>query len=113
MKKMFMFLVLTLSLLLCSLASAAPGPGQGRKILYVPLDNRPITCSETAAVAEKLGYEVLIPPDELLGSRDRHGDTEGLWQWLRDNAPGARAAVVSTDALLYGSLVDSRNHELT
>ena len=113
MKKMFMFLALTLTLLLSSLASAAPGPGQGRKILYVPLDNRPITCSETAAVAEKLGYEVLIPPDELLGARDRHGDTEGLWQWLRDNAPGARAAVVSTDALLYGSLVDSRNHELT
>lgn len=106
-------LALGLSLLTGNLAAAAPGPGQGKKILFVPLDNRPITCKETAEAAEKAGYTVLIPPDMLLGARDRHGDTEGLWRWLRENAPGAQAAVVSTDALLYGSLVDSRTHELT
>lgn len=86
--------------------------GQGKRILFVPLDNRPITDKETWEVAQKLGYEMTVPPEELLGNVDRHGDPEGLWAWLRANAPGAKAAVVSTDAMLYGSLVGSRTHEL-
>ena len=115
LKKLFLLLAITLSLsvLTSSFALAAANAGQGKKILFVPLDNRPITDKETAAVAEKLGYDVLVPPEKLLGTRDQHGDPDGLWNWLRENAPGAKAAVVSTDALLYGSLVGSRNHELT
>lgn len=87
--------------------------GQGKRILFVPLDNRPITDKQTWQVAAKLGYEMVLPPDELLGSRPRSGDPDGIWNWLKENAPGAQAAVISTDAMLYGSLVASRNHELT
>ncbi|MBQ7515685.1 MAG: DUF4127 family protein [Schwartzia sp.] len=89
----------------------AAGVGQGKRILFIPLDNRPITDRETWEVAAKLGYEMVVPPDELLGSVDRYGDPDRLWDWLRANAPGAGAAVISTDAMLYGSLVGSRNHE--
>lgn len=91
----------------------AASPGAGKKILFVPLDNRPITDRDTGEVAEKLGYDVVIPPEELLGTRDQYGDPEGLWRWLRENARGADAAVISTDAMLYGSLVGSRNHDLS
>ncbi len=80
------------------------------RIIYVPHDNRPISDKQTAEVAEKLGYEVVVPPDEILGSRDNLGQPERLWQWLETNAEGAEAAVISSDSLLYGSLVGSRKH---
>ncbi|WP_027406304.1 DUF4127 family protein [Anaerovibrio sp. RM50] len=115
MKKIIMLLALAICLPIAfsiTAAEAARASDSG-KILFVPLDNRPITDKETRQVAEKLGYDVVVPPDTLLGTREQPGDPDGLWQWLNDNAPGAKAAVVSTDAMLYGSLVASRNHELT
>ena len=87
--------------------------GQGKKILYIPIDNRPIILPQTVDVAEKLGYEVVVPPDEILGSHNAFGDPDKLWDWLNENAAGVDAAVISTDAMLYGSLVASRQHNLT
>lgn len=115
MKKIFMLIALTIAISFIPNLSTgeAASPAQGKKILFVPLDNRPITDKETRQVAEKLGYNVVVPPERLLGTREQPGDPDGLWQWLNENAPGAKAAVVSTDAMLYGSLVASRNHELT
>ncbi len=116
MKKIIGFVVVA-AVLLLSLGFMGTGyaadVGVGKRILFVPLDNRPITDRETWEVAAKLGYEMVIPPEELLGSVDRHGDPDGLWEWLRANAPGAKAAVVSTDAMLYGSLVGSRQHNFS
>ena len=94
-------------------APAAEGPGAGKKIVYIPIDTRPVNDSQTVEVAEKLGYEVLVPPAEILGGREDYGHPEELLQWLEKNAPGAQAAVVSTDAMVYGSLVGSRMHDLS
>lgn len=107
--------IFSLAVLIVSLATVtfAASIGQGKKILYVPIDNRPIILPQTAEVAEKLGYEVVVPPDEIIGSRTNFGDAEKLWVWLNENAPGATAAVISTDAMLYGSLIASREHNLT
>ena len=105
----------TLAVFIVSLVAvtfAAP-IGQGKKILYIPIDNRPISLRQTIDVAEKLGYEVVVPPDEILGSRASKGDPDKLWNWLNENAAGVNAAVISTDAMLYGSLVGSRQHNLT
>ena len=110
-------LLVVFAVVFCSLGfmgmAQAADVGQGRRILFVPLDNRPITDKETWEVAAKLGYEMVLPPEHLLGSREQYGDPDGLWEWLGENARGANAAVVSTDAMLYGSLVGSRNHELS
>ena len=95
---------------LAGAAPAAEGSGVVKKIVYVPIDNRPVNEKQTVAVAEKLGYEVLVPPNELLGQREGYGLPDELWQWLEENARGAQAAVVSSDAMLYGSLVGSRKH---
>ena len=110
---MLIALAITFSFIPNLTAAEAVSPAQEKKILFVPLDNRPITDKETRQVAEKLGYNVVVPPEKLLGTREQPGDPDGLWQWLNENASGAKAAVVSTDAMLYGSLVASRNHELT
>ena len=89
-----------------------PASAQGKKILYVPIDNRPVNCAQVIQVAEKLNYEILTPPAELLGGWEFRGDPDKMWTWLFDNAAGADYAVLSTDSLIYGSLVASRIHDL-
>ncbi len=105
MRRIF-FLLITLIVLTAS-ASA-----QDKTILYVPIDNRPCNLYQVVQVAQKLGYEILTPPAEFIGSKTFKGDPDELFLWLDDNAAHAQAAVVSTDALLYGSLVASRTHDL-
>ena len=113
MNKHSICFLLVMFLFVCFIGTASAAPvGEGKRILFIPLDNRPVTDKQTKEVAEKLGYEVLVPPDELLGSINRTGDPDGLWAWLNEQGAGADAAVLSTDAMLYGSLVNSRNHTL-
>lgn len=82
------------------------------KILYIPHDNRPIVNKQTIEVLQKAGYQVVSPPDEILGGRENLGDPDLLWDWLNKNAKkDITAAIISSDALLYGSLVGSRKHE--
>ena len=80
------------------------------KILFIPHDNRPISDKQTAEVVKKLGYDVVIPPDEILGDQQNLGNPDALWTWLEANAVDAKAAVISSDSLVYGSLVGSRKH---
>ena len=83
------------------------------KILYIPHDNRPVVDEQTIAVIEKVGYKVITPPEEFLGNRERFGEPDKLWKWLEDNCKkDIRAAVISSDAMLYGSLVASRKHNI-
>lgn len=81
-------------------------------ILFVPQDNRPTSCEQTADTVKKLGYDVIMPDKELLGGLSKPGSTEKLWQWTKEQAKTADIAVISTDSLLYGGLVASRKHEI-
>lgn len=92
-------------------ASARHKAPEPEKIIFIPHDNRPISDKQTADVVRKLGYDVVVPPDEILGNREDLGHPDELWQWLDENAKDAKAAVVSSDSMLYGSLVGSRKHE--
>ena len=94
------FLLLVALMLEFGTASAA------QKILFIPHDDRPVSCQQPAEVVEQLGYEILMPSPEMLTR------PEELWRWLEENAPSANAAVVSSDALLYGGLFASRKHEI-
>ncbi len=91
-------------------AAAQEAPIAKEKILFVPHDGRPISDHQTADVVRKLGYEVVVPPQEMLGGRDDLGDPEKLWAWTEKNIQGVKAAVVSADSMIYGSLVASRKH---
>lgn len=113
------FGLLMLLLLPAGFAAArqhAPGqPPQAASkgtILFVPQDNRPTSCKQTADTVRKLGYEVIMPEKELLGGLQDPGDTEKLWQWTKEQAKAADMAVIATDSLLYGGLVASRKHEI-
>ena len=116
MKKIFFLLTLLSVMIFLTTVTFAEDIGNGKKIIYIPLDNRPVNLVQTIEVAERLGYEILVPPEIFLGSGakpEQFGNPEELWNWLYENAPQANAAVISTDAMLYGSLVGSRQHMLT
>lgn len=81
-----------------------------QKIIYIPHDNRPISNKQTTEVAQKMGVQVIVPPDNLLGDRQNLGHPEELWHWLEEHVEDADAAVISSDSMLYGSLVGSRKH---
>ena len=109
-------------------AKKKEAPKDKGTIVFIPHDNRPISEVETADTIRQLGYKVVVPPDELLGSNSNLGDSDKLWQWLEDNTtvphkkdkkppykplPGIKAVVLSGDAMIYGSLVGSRKHHFT
>jgi len=81
--------------------------------IFIPLDNRPVCYSYPVKVMEAAGYKIFTPPEKLLASRTTPADTERLWKWLESRAEKADAAVISTDALIYGGLVASRTHLLS
>lgn len=119
MKKCIMALTAVLCTLMMTLTSMPAASAHHKnepkveKIVYIPHDNRPISDKQTADVVKKLGYEVVVPPDNMLGSRSDLGHPDELWDWLKKNAQDADAAVISSDSMLYGSLVGSRKHEYT
>lgn len=81
-------------------------------MVYVPMDTRPVCKDYTVATMKAAGWEVLVPPEELLSSADRDGQPDKLLEWLEQNTPKAVAVVASADALIYGGLVDSRTHHI-
>ena len=115
MKKQILGILLAALWILSSIAAAAGQETTATKgkLLFIPHDNRPISKDETAEVVQKLGYEVIMPPDEILSNgANRYGQVEKLWQWMDRNLAGVDAALVSTDTMIYGGLVPSRNHEM-
>ncbi|MBQ9762923.1 MAG: DUF4127 family protein [Phascolarctobacterium sp.] len=99
-----------LMLLTCQIVLAAPA-FKGT-LLYVPLDNRPVCLAYAVETMEAAGWDVKTPPLEYIANADRGGNPEALYNWLVDNADESLGMVVSSDALIYGSLVDSRTHNI-
>lgn len=81
-----------------------------KTILLVPQDDRPVSLAYTADTAEKAGYTVLTPPAYMLSGSDYQGAPDRVWSWVQQNMGRADAAILSTDTLIYGGLVDSRKH---
>ncbi len=98
--------------LLFFLSISTTGAAKAEKILFIPHDDRPISYRETVEVIEATGCEMIVPPKDLLGNAIRPGNSDELWKWFKENAPAAKAAVVSADSLLYGGLIPSRKHEI-
>ena len=81
-------------------------------IVFIPLDTRPVCKDYTVATMQAAGWDIVIPPEEMLSSSDRAGQPDELLEWLEKESAEAAAVVVSADALLYGGLVDSRTHHI-
>ena len=83
------------------------------KILFIPHDDRPISYRQTVEVLQEAGYEMILPPQELLSNATNMGHPDELWQWLNENAKAADSAVIASDSMLYGGLIPSRKHEVS
>jgi hypothetical protein len=94
-------------------AAASAQVKKAGTILFVPLDDRPVCRNYSVDTVRAAGWDVEVPPDELLAGAAHNGDPDKVYAWLTAKAPEAVAIVASTDSLIYGGLVPSRTHHFT
>ncbi len=78
------------------------------RVLYIPLDDRPVNLTMPLLLAGIVDYEMTVPPQALLGSYNTPGKPEALAEWLLAHADHPDCLILSLDMLLYGGLVASR-----
>ncbi|MBQ8374050.1 MAG: DUF4127 family protein [Clostridia bacterium] len=85
-----------------------------KKIVYLPLDERPCNYSFAAFLSEQNPDFCLVRPEQgLLGEKKRPAEFDGVAAFLKRECAGAYALVLSVDMLLYGGIVPSRLHQST
>lgn len=75
----------------------------------VPLDERPCN-SYFPTIMPKGGYDLILPPAEIMGLKKRAADTDALEKWVMDAIVDADYAILALDTLIYGGLIPSRLH---
>lgn len=83
-------------------------------LLFVPLDDRPVTMDMVVDLARAAGVEVRAPDRAVLGDRSRPAEIDRVWDWLDQQVAsgGATALIVSVEMLCFGGLVASRKSEV-
>ena len=88
----------------------APANKSSLRILLLPLDSRPPCTDFVVELAQLAGMQVILPPMELLDHYRRPADPGKLAAWaaaiLKEEKPDA--VILSTDMLVHGSLLASR-----
>lgn len=79
-----------------------------RRIALMPVDARPAVREQVVQLVATAGYDLLVPPRQMLGRFREPGDREELTRWLLTQAESVDGYVVSLDMLVYGGLVPSR-----
>ena len=80
------------------------------KILFLPIDNRPV-CYQLAEMIADIhkGIKLILPPKEYLGDLRKISDTSNLMLWFEEKlTEDIDAAVLSLDTIAYGGLIPSR-----
>ncbi len=79
------------------------------RVVYVPLDDRPVNLRMPQLLAQMVEYECLVPPGKLLGNFHTPGQPEAIGQWLLSQlADHVDCVIASLDMLAYGGLLASR-----
>jgi hypothetical protein len=78
------------------------------KLLLVPPDTRPPTMQFPKRLAEAVGIDVFIPPDEALNNLNQPGDFEALKVWLLEHTPTSNILIVSLEQLTLGGMIPAR-----
>ena len=81
-----------------------------KKILLVPLDERPCNYEYQAHLAEGTDLDIILPPKDILAYKKEPGDPDAVFRWMEENAEGCAGAVISIDTLVYSSILASRLH---
>lgn len=81
-----------------------------KKIIIIPLDERPCNYHFGEYMASGTPYEIILPPKEYMGDKKKPGNINKLINWLTEESKTSDGLVVSLDTLLYGGIVPSRLH---
>ncbi|MDO5400535.1 MAG: DUF4127 family protein [Eubacteriales bacterium] len=81
-----------------------------RKIVLLPLDERPCNAGFPQKLFGSEQLEILLPP--CLGQKKKPADGQALEAFLLSQCRDANGLVLSMDMLLYGGLLPSRVHNL-
>ncbi|MCH7945798.1 MAG: DUF4127 family protein, partial [Armatimonadetes bacterium] len=90
---------------------AAPGFAQNlpKRVLLVPIDDRPATTQFAQMIGEMAGVEIVLPPKSILGKFKQPGWPEQIIAWMeREPVSQYDAVVLSADMIAYGGLIASR-----
>ncbi|GIP20106.1 DUF4127 family protein [Paenibacillus sp. J22TS3] len=96
-----------------------------KKILYVPIDDRPVNLDDVIRQGQAAGLKLITPctedienrldsvalasGDQLLGtSTPTFGNSSHIRKFILNNASSADGFILSTDMLAYGGLIGSR-----
>ncbi|MFA5098244.1 MAG: DUF4127 family protein [Candidatus Margulisiibacteriota bacterium] len=79
------------------------------KIALVPLDSRPCNSKFPVKLAAAAGFDVLVPPKELLDNFKDPANTAKVIDWLKNTSAACSGLIVSSDMLSYGGLIASRS----
>lgn len=81
-----------------------------KKVMYIPLDERPCNYDFVPRISINTDYEVIIPPADLLGKKKEPADINRLWHWIFENINSVQNLILSVDMVTYGGLIPSRLH---
>jgi hypothetical protein len=82
--------------------------GMKTKLVFLPLDDRPVNYDYSKYLARIANLELHLPPREWLGNPWRASQHERLVTWVSHEAENADQLIVAIDTLAYGGLVPSR-----
>lgn len=83
-------------------------PSVSSATLLLPLDSRPVCTALPRELGRLAGTNVILPPIAFLDNYQQPSDREKLYLWLRDNITAADYAIISSDLLIHGGLLNSR-----
>lgn len=83
------------------------------KVLFLPVDSRPCNRLFPKQLLEWCGVECILPPEDVMDHFTRPSDWAGIQQFLTEHAGEADAWAISLDQLCFGSLLGSRELDMT
>ena len=105
------FILLYMADLLNSISAVSlPALPAHEELLLVPLDSRPVCSTMVQKLGKLAGINVIVPPKELLDNYQEPAKSKKLWQWLQNKSANYNTSIISTDILLHGSLLQTRQH---
>lgn len=84
-----------------------------KKIMLIPLDERPCNYNYTAQMAGDTDFSVILPPKSILPQKKTVGNHDSIARFMLNSANDCCGAIVSIDALVYTGIIPSRLHDLS
>lgn len=81
------------------------------KIIFIPLDNRPVSYSLPQQIASlNKNIQFLVPPRTFLGGLTEYSDINNILKWLDETLITQKVdyIIISLDTIAYGGLISSR-----